>query len=302
MPDSPTICCAGEVMLEFAPTGEPDCYRRGIAGDTFNTAVYLSRLGCRVQYLTRLGDDPASTHILATLHDEGIDDSLVQRMPGRQPGLYLIDNDPSGERRFTYWRDHSPARATFDSPPPVPAVDAFYFSGITLAVCRSGVHNLVAVLRELRGAGTRIAFDPNFRPALWRDVRQARECCDVVLPLCDIVLPTLEDETQLWGMTDVASCAGFYRERGVRELVIKAPDLCVHGISEEQHVECAAQAVRAVDTTGAGDAFNAGYLARRLRGHAIDEAIRAGQALAATVVQHRGAIIAREDFKFEEYN
>ncbi|MFV8817501.1 sugar kinase [Haliea sp. E17] len=302
MPDRPTICCAGEVMLEFAPTGEPDCYRRGIAGDTFNTAVYLSRLGCQVSYLTRLGADPASTHILAALRDEGIDDSLILAVPGRQPGLYLIDNDPTGERRFSYWRDHSPARETFDTPPSVPAGDAFYFSGITLAVCRSGLHNLVEVLRGLREAGTRIAFDPNYRPALWREPQQARSCYEAVLPLCDIVLPTLDDESQLWGINDVGQCASFHRQFGVRELVIKAPDLSAHGFCDEQAAVCAAQPVSAVDTTGAGDAFNAGYLAGRLRGQVIDAAIRAGQALAAAVVQHRGAIIARQAFEFEEYN
>lgn len=278
----------------MAPADEQGCYRRGVAGDTFNTAVYLARLGCQVSYLTRLGDDPCSGGILARLASEGIDDSLVRQVNGRQPGLYLIDNDAAGERRFTYWREQSPARDTFDGVPDVVGVEAFYFSGITLAVCRSGLDNLVALLEKLRGEGCHIAFDPNFRPALWNDPEEARDHYRAVLPHCATVLPTLEDEALLWDIGLVADCAAFYGALGAREVVIKAPDLRVHGFCDHHAVAVAAQPVAAVDTTGAGDAFNAGYLAARLKGSDLREAITAGQSLAGRVVQHRGAIIARE--------
>lgn len=281
-------------MIEMAPAGEHGLYRRGVAGDTFNTAVYLARLGCAVSYLTRLGDDPCSRDILARLGSEAIDDRLVRQVDGRQPGLYLIDNDTAGERRFTYWRDHSPARDTFDTVPEIGGVNAFYFSGITLAVCRSGLDNLVALLEKLRGDGCHIAFDPNYRPALWNDPEEAHDYYRAVLPLCDTVLPTLEDETRLWGIGLVADCAVFYRELGAREVVIKAPDLQVHGFCDDRAVVVAAQPVAAVDTTGAGDAFNAGFLAARLQGSGLQEAITAGQSLAGRVVRYRGAIIDRE--------
>ena len=66
------VCCAGEVMIELAATGEPGLYRRGIAGDSYNTAVYLAREGLHVAYLTRLGDDAHSRHIAADLQAENI--------------------------------------------------------------------------------------------------------------------------------------------------------------------------------------------------------------------------------------
>lgn len=298
MPTPSRICCAGEVMIEMAPAAEPGTYRRGVAGDTFNTAVYLARLGCAVSYLTRLGDDPCSEEILACLAAEGIDHRLVRRVRGRQPGLYLIDNDAAGERRFTYWRRESPARETFDTVPDPGDIDAFYFSGITLAVCRSGLDRLVALLEKLRGEGCRVAFDPNYRPALWDDRGQAREHYRAVVGLCDTVLPTLEDETRLWGVAAVADCAAFYREAGAREVVIKAPDLRVHGFRDDRSVVVPAQAVAAVDTTGAGDAFNAGYLAARLGGGELAQAIAAGQGLAAAVVRHSGAIIPRDQMVY----
>lgn len=285
----------------MAPLDAAGTYRRGVAGDTYNTAVYLARQpGCRVSYLSQLGDDPCSASIIRQLLAENIDPSLVRRVPGRQPGLYMIDNDAAGERHFTYWRSHSPARDTFATVPEIGEMDAFYFSGITLAVCRSGLDNLVALLEKLRGSGCRILFDPNYRPALWDSVAQARSHYRAVLGLCDTVLPTLQDDSLLWDIDAVEDCAQFYRGNNVREVVVKAPDLRVHAYTRDDVQVLAGQAVSAVDTTGAGDAFNAGYLAARLRADTLAEAIAAGQALAARVVQHRGAIIPHQQMPHEE--
>jgi 2-dehydro-3-deoxygluconokinase len=282
-------------MVELAAESTTGLYRRGYAGDSFNTAVYLARLGQAVQYLTRLGDDALSDAILVRLREEGIDASLIQQVPGRQPGLYLIDNDESGERHLSYWRDSSPARELFDDPLELGDVQAFYFSGITLAVCRSGLDNLLALLRTLRERGCQVIFDPNYRPRLWRGREQAQLHYRAVLALCDTVLPTLEDEAKLWGTDSVDGCRELYRAFGVKELLIKAPDLTAHGFHAEVATAIKAQAVAATDTTGAGDAFNAGYLAARLTGSDMPAAIEAAQALAAAVVQYRGAIIPRDE-------
>jgi len=281
-------------MIELASTGDNGLYRQGLAGDSFNTAVYLARKGVAVQYLTALGDDAFSDAIVAQLREEGIDDSRVRRVAGRHPGLYVIDNDEAGERRFSYWRDHSPARELFKEPAILPGIAAFYFSGITLAVCRSGLENLLALLAALRQQGCQVIFDPNYRPALWQDREQARDHYRAVLPLCDTVLPTLEDEVRLWEIASVESCRALYQGFGVNELVIKAPDLTAHGFGPNETEAIQARPVTALDTTGAGDAFNAGYLAARMLGQTMSTAIEAGQALAALVVQHRGAIISRE--------
>lgn len=290
MAPSPTICCAGEVMIELAAEPDSGLYRRGIAGDSFNTAVYLARAGLAVEYLTSLGDDAQSDDILARLRQERIGCRYVRRLQNRQPGLYLIHNDDTGERQFSYWRGQSPARELFDQTVELPEIAAFYFSGITLAVCRSGLANLVELLRRLRQRDCAVLFDPNYRPGLWQSLSQARECYRQILPLCTTVLTTLDDDTQLWDIREVEACRAFYLGFGVRELVIKAPDLTAYAYRDDQRLEKKARRVRALDTTGAGDAFNAGYLAARLRGRAMDEAITDAQALAAAVVQQRGAI------------
>ena len=280
-------------MIELAADAGSALYHKGIAGDSFNTAVYLARAGLPVEYLTCLGDDSLSDDILARLHDEGIACGHIRRLAKRRPGLYLISNDAAGERQFSYWRGQSPARELFDQAVELPDITVFYFTGITLAVCRSGVENLVALLRRLRQRGCSVIFDPNYRANLWENRRQAQDYCRQVLPLCTMVLSTLDDDSQLWGIQEIDDCRDFYLGFGLQELVIKAPDLTAHAFAGAEQVVKSARPVAAVDTTGAGDSFNAGYLAARLRGKSLDEAISAAQALAATVVQHRGAITPR---------
>lgn len=281
-------------MIEMAAQGRDDLYRRGVAGDSYNTAVYLAREGLDVGYCTSLGDDRWSEDILARLRTEGIATDLITRCPGRRPGLYVINNDERGERRFSYWREHAPVREMFDAPFTPPKSELFYFTGITLAVSRSGLQNLMALLQQLRSNGCRIAFDPNYRPDLWEGLAQAQRHYRAILPLCDIALPTLEDETALWGIDSAAGCRDFYQKHGISELVVKGPDLTAHVFHANKQWQKQATAVRAVDSTGAGDSFNAGYLATRTKGGDVDLALARAQQLSAAVVQHRGAILPQK--------
>jgi 2-dehydro-3-deoxygluconokinase len=287
------ICCAGEVMVELAGTGGAGVYRQGFAGDSYNTAIYLAREGLEVDYLTRLGDDSFSDAIFAELHEEGVGTGGIRRVAGRQPGLYIINNNEEGEREFHYWRDTSPARELFDQPLVLEPCRVYYFTGITLAVTRSGIENLTALLAGLKKLNTRIVFDPNYRPRLWQSVSQARESYREVLPYCDTVLPTLEDDGALWGIATPEESARIYRDYGASEIVVKGSGLVAHAFFGSETERRQAEMVKAVDTTGAGDSFNAAYLAARLRGSSVEAAIAAGQLLAAKVVQHRGALIPR---------
>lgn len=287
------ICSAGEVMVELAKVGDSGMYRQGLGGDSFNSAVYLAREGLEVDYFTRLGDDSFSDAMITALQHEGVGTAGITRIADRQPGVYLISNDCTGEREFRYWRDSSPARELFDQPVTLDDYQVFYFTGITLAVTRSGLDHLVTLLTGLREKKTKVIFDPNYRPHLWQSDIQAREHYRKVLPFCDTVLPTLEDETALWGVTTPTDCARMYTEFGATEIVIKTPDLVAHAFGEAQQVQVKAEAVKAVDTTGAGDSFNAAYLAARLRGSSFELALAAGQQLAARVVQHSGALLPR---------
>src|SRR6185436_9908723 len=116
-PMTKRVAVIGECMLELK--GEAfGAMTLGYGGDTFNTAVYLRRCGAaaglEVAYATAVGEDQLSTGLLARWREQGIDTRLVRRLPGRMPGLYMIEVDGRGERSFHYWRDTAAAKAYFD--------------------------------------------------------------------------------------------------------------------------------------------------------------------------------------------
>ncbi|MCP8688838.1 sugar kinase [Marinobacterium sedimentorum] len=295
------IASIGECMIELAPQGA-DQYRQGFAGDSYNTAYYLQRLlGDRasVSYVTALGDDRLSAAMCRHFSGAGLDTSLVRRLNGRRPGLYMIENDSQGERVFHYWRDSSAARALLDGPGAdeilhsLAGFDAVYLSGISLAILpESARERLVACLQKRTGL---LAFDPNFRPALWGSKEQASVAMNTLVACGATVLTTLDDEGMLHGYDQPEQVIEHWQQQGAVEVVVKqGADGCIVARGHERLHSPAEVGIRPIDTTGAGDSFNAGYLAARLAGLAAQDSARLAHRLAGTVIQHRGAIVPHD--------
>lgn len=291
----------GECMIELVRTG-PASLGLGFAGDTLNTAVYLARsLGAagRVDFVTAVGDDAYSDEMVNAWVAEGIGVAHVARLAGGRPGLYLVAVDDSGERSFTYYRSDSAARQLFDRADPFSAGGSLadyglaYLSGITLSVLSSaGRDRLWAELEGVRRAGGTVAFDSNYRPAGWPDRDSARAAVARTLTLTDIALPSFDDEQSLFGDATPHDCITRLHNLGVGEVALTdgaRPSLVSAGRGPVP-VD-APPVVAVVDTTAAGDSFNGGYLAARLRGADPVEATRAGGALAGRVIGHPGAVI-----------
>lgn len=206
MPDSNgRVRSIGECMIELSDLGEG---RLSLAygGDTLNTAVYLARLGVPVDYVTALGDDPWSEEMLAFWRAEGVGTELVQRLPGRLPGLYMIRLGDGGERSFWYWRSASAARDMLTAGEPdrlaaaLPSSRLVYFSGITLSILDEASRaRLLDIAQRAKSEGALIAFDSNYRPRGWPDASAARAAIEAGFRLADIGLPTFDDEKQLAG-------------------------------------------------------------------------------------------------------
>ena len=277
------------VELRELPDGT---LRRSHGGDTLNTAVYLARLGVPVDYVTALGDDAWSDEMVQHWQAEGIGTALVQRLPGRLPGLYIIQTDAKGERRFQYWRESAAARQLFDhlDPAALAPFDALYFSGITLSIYNDAARAvLFQALAEARARGAWVVFDTNFRPRGWPDRDVARALYSRMYEMADIVLASSED---LRLLDPEKGEATLMRHAAETEIILKLdqPSARVwHGGTD--HLVHAVPVDRVVDTTAAGDSFAAAYLAARLRGDAPAAAALAGHNLAGQVVGHPGAIM-----------
>ncbi|EHK72842.1 2-dehydro-3-deoxygluconokinase [Pseudomonas psychrotolerans L19] len=215
----------GECMVELR-SQEDGQLGQAFGGDTLNAAVYLRRLlgddPVQVDYLTAVGDDSLSQAMRARWREEGVSDARVRVLPGRLPGLYLIQTDADGERRFLYWRGEAAARECFDGAEAQPLLAALaeyqllYLSGISLAVLTdTGRERLLEALRQARAAGTRIVFDNNYRPRLWPNLQAARTAYHRLLQLTDLALVTWEDDAALFGFADEAALLAQYAEWGV---------------------------------------------------------------------------------------
>ena len=297
----PSIVSVGEVMIEL--TRGPDSrYGLAFGGDTFNTAVYLARAGVDVAYATALGDDPYSDALLALASAEGVGTELIVRVPDRTAGLYLVETNAAGEHSFYYWRDHAPARELFELPQwgviaeRLLACRLIYFSGVTLSLYSNvGIGRFLALVELARKNGVKIAFDGNFRPRGWKgDVARTRTVFMEALKRVDIALPTFDDEALLWGDASPDATVERLQAFGIGEIAVKngAKGALVLNAGTRELVPVP-QIVVPIDTTAAGDSFNAAYLAARLAGEAPLSAAASAHRLAGEVIRHPGAIMPR---------
>ncbi|RJY10009.1 sugar kinase [Aurantiacibacter aquimixticola] len=289
----------GEAMLEYHSHGSSGL-RYG--GDTLNTAIHMARAGHDVAYVTALGTDPISDALVAAWAAEGIDTRFVLRHPTRSPGIYAIHLDENGERSFLYWRDRSAAREMFALPGMADAVAAareaemLYFSLISLAVVdEAGRDALVGLARDVKAAGKTVAYDSNYRPLLWPDPAAAQAASRAATQAATLGLPTNVDEQQIYGdARSEEQIAANWQGEGCSLVVVKAGETgCLIAEAGSEPMRQAAKQIAVVDTSGAGDAFNAGFLSAYLDGRDIADCAEAGQAQSREVLQHHGAVPPR---------
>ena len=295
------VLAVGEAMIEMAVVG-PETYNRSFAGDTFNTAWHLSQipgLPIDVGYVSKVGTDAVSDRFIELLASDGVDATWVGRDPDRTMGLYMIELD-GAERSFSYWRDASAARRLADDEEWLDAAFSgaglIHVSGITLGILSTAARGrLEAALVRARQAGACISFDPNYRPKLWESTEEACAAMTALYSISDVALPSFDDEANLWGDASPAGTLERVKDLGVAEIVLKNGAEGVHLWSGEAHEIPTAQVQAVKDTSGAGDAFNAGYLAGRLGARTPTESVAMGQALSARVISHFGARIPKSD-------
>jgi len=300
------LLAIGEVMAEIRSQkaeGNASSYAINFAGDTFNTAVYCARaLGTKgdVSFLTRIGSDPLSAGMTSFAQSEGLDTNHIAVDPNRNIGIYSVTTDALGERSFHYWRSQSAARRLFTSEENalfVPSAQIIYVSGISLAILTPDARaRLLALLADRQKTdGCLIAFDSNYRPALWENQETAQSVMSAMWEQTDIALPSIDDEMALFNDKNEADviarfailpCKHIAIKRGVRGPV--SPHL-----NNTKHLEFLPAPV-VVDTTAAGDSFNGGYLAALLNGENDAACMLAGHLCASRVVGAPGAIMPRD--------
>ncbi len=295
----------GEAMIELCHQ-QNRTLSMSFAGDSLNTSVYLARLfpstQTRVNYVTLLGTDPYSEMMLADWQQEGINTKHIDQLAHKLPGLYLIRTDAAGERSFYFYRSQSAARELFNAEHAekmenvLLTMDYLYLSNITLAILDEDKYQrLLILLKKAKAKGAIIIFDTNYRPSLWATVEAAQRATQDIMRFVDISLATFDDEKKLFGDSTPEQSADRLHQLGAKEVVVKCgPSPCLVSFAGKQHLVPAQTVEKVADTTSAGDAFNAGYLAARWQNYPPDVAAAYGHRLASTVIQYPGAIVPRQ--------
>src|SRR5256886_14996499 len=291
----PRVVAVGEALIEFVRGGDGR-FGIGCAGDAFNVAVYLARAGVDSGFATALGDDPYSDAIVALAAAEGVSSDLVLRVRGRLPALAVVDSETGGARRRHDWRGEAPARELFELADwgrvaeGVAKAKLVYFSGITLSLYSNiGIGRFLALVEMVRQQGVKVAFDGNFRPRGWRgDLSRTRTVFMEALKRVDIALPAYDDEAVLWGDPSPESTVERLQAFGIAEIVVKnGPNSALVASGGRNEFIPVPEVVVPIDTTAAGDSFNAAYIAARLCGQRTTESAAAAHRPAAQGIPHR---------------
>ncbi len=291
----PELVCLGEPMLEFnqqAPDEEGRVlYLEGFGGDTCNAAIAAARAGCRVAYVTAIGDDPAGRRFETLWAQEGVDASAVIRSATHPTAVYFVTHGPAGHE-FLYYRAGSAASAI--TPRDVPeamirGARALFVSGISQAISASAADAVFHAIAIARQAGCLVAYDTNYRARLWPAARAAA-VMHAAVAQSDIALPSLEDAQMLTELQAPADIVNFYLGLGPRIVVLKLGAQGALLGTPDGHTPIAPFPCRPVDGTGAGDTFCGNFLARLLAGDTPVEAARYAGAAAAMKTEGYGAI------------
>lgn len=300
------VVVMGECMVEFSPNNT-GMLNQSFAGDVYNTAVYLNRLtdkATNVSILTAVGNDDISHKMLSAFAAEDIDNSMVLVSDNATVGAYLIETDESGERSFVYWRGNSAAKSMMEDTALSEELlsqnkaSVFYFSGISIAIInKEDREKFWQMITKLKTLGIQIVFDSNYRPRLWDNEQEAVIQFNQALEVSDVVFAGVEDFDLLYKINSFDAAGEFLQQFDIKEVIIKNGSKGVVSISSGQvNFSPVVPVDKVVDSTSAGDSFNGAYLAAKINGQGVEEAVKFASKIAALVIQHSGAIIDKKFF------
>lgn len=293
------VVTLGEAMLmlvadEAGPLEAVQHFHKRTAGAETNVAIGLSRLGLRVGWGSRLGADSMGRYLLNEMQREGIDCSHVEVAAGERSGFQFKGRvDDGSDPPVEYHRAGSAAsrmELRHLDEDWLRGARQLHVTGVFPALSASTLEVTRRAIEVMRAAGRRLSFDPNLRPTLWASQDLMRDTLNGLAVQCELVLPGIEEGFILTGSRDPLAIARFYRERGVRTVIVKlGPEGAYYDDEAEGTGQVAAFPVaKVVDTVGAGDGFAVGVLSALLEGRSVAEAARRGAWIGARAVQVTG--------------
>ena len=287
------VLCLGEPLLEFnqIKEGNKKTYISGYGGDTSNTAISIARQGMSVGFISKVGKDKFGSELLELWKREKVDFSNVSIHQEAPTGIYFVTHDADGHH-FTYYRSGSAAcqMTPFDVPKDeLSQTRILHLSAITQAISVSSCETAFAAIHQARKNGVKVSYDTNLRLKLW-SLDRARDVINCTVPMCEVILPSLEEATLLTGLVDPEEITDYYLELGAKLVVLKKGSHGARVSDGKDNLNIPGHKVKAIDATGAGDTFDGVFLSEWIRSDDPFSAAEFANAAAALSTTNYGAV------------
>lgn len=291
------VCSIGEAMIEISNI-KNSFYNQSFAGDTLNFCNYLDKKKLNAFFLSAIGKSEINQSLLDFVKSKNISTKYIKQINQFEVGLYLIKNKDNGEKQFFYWRDESAAKHYFNNIDflnlykELKNFDYIYFSGITLSIIHiSKLNNFIKLLKLLKSKKIKIVFDFNIRPSRWNK-KNLNIFLDSVLKFVDICFLSGEDMNYWKNKNNIKSYEQIVRKYKLKHSIFrKNAKFTYVFLNKTRYVFKNKLLKTVVDTSGAGDGFNAAYLSNFIVNNDPVLALKAGSSLGSKIVMKKGAIV-----------
>jgi len=295
MTDNLDILAIGECLIELSTRESltyTETFNKYYGGDVLNTAIAATRLGSRVGYITKVGNDYFKDFLMDSWQSEKLDISNVKIVENYN-GVYIISRQPDGKKEIMYYRKKSAATMLSTEDVPEEMIERssiVYTTGITQSLspsARSTVKKAFSIAGEKKCL---VAYDPNFTERVW-DIEEAREGMEEIIDYVDIImLSNIHDAEKLIGINSPDKIIKYFWDRGVSMVAVKMGESgCAIGYNGEINT-IPHRDVVVVDPTGAGDTFNGGFLFGISKGYTPFESAKLATIVASEQTKGLGAI------------
>lgn len=262
------VMCFGEALIDFICTEAGSSVSNGKAfekkagGAPANVAVGCARLGAKAGFIGKVGTDPFGSYLKETLLKEGVDGANFVQDPNYKTSLAFVSIMADGERDFSFFRE--PGADTMLSSKDLNVKEAldcrlFHYGSISL-IGGPTKRTLLKLLKKANAQGIFMSYDPNLRPALWKNNQAALKGILEGMRFATLVKVSEEELEFITGLKDKKAAAQKIHKIGPKVVMItRGKDGCFIS-TKFGWIEAQGVSVKAIDTTGAGDAFTAAFL------------------------------------------
>lgn len=286
----------GESMVVFQPERMQSLeyvqqFPKRMGGAESNVAIGLSRLGHKVGWFSKLGNDSFGQYVHKTIRGEGVDTSTCKFTDEAQTGILFKEQLSPEDMNVYYYRKGS--AASLMAPEDldesyIAGAKVLHISGITPALSETSYRTAMRAIEIAKENGLKIVFDPNLRLKLWAP-ETAKKVLNEIAAHADVILPGLDEGQFMTGKTEIEDIAETLRAGGDKIIIIKtgSDGAYLHTKNETAYV-AGFPVTQIVDPVGAGDGFAAGIISGLLKQEPLQHAVKRANAIGALAVTVHG--------------